>query len=53
MNLKQKVIACHGNLIAKSTALVCGCSISQVYNIWYENDLFTIKKNAHRSAPTW
>lgn len=53
MNLTEKVIACHGHLIAKSTAIVCGCSTQQVYNIWYENNLFSIKKNKHRMSPSW
>ena len=53
MTLKDKVISCHGKLIAKSTAVVCGCSVTQVYNIWNENRLYSIKKNRHRSAPNW
>ncbi|WP_185956489.1 hypothetical protein [Changchengzhania lutea] len=52
MKLKDKILACHGNLIAKSTAKACGCSLSQVYNIWGQNNLFSIKNNK-RKAPKW
>ncbi|MBD0822628.1 hypothetical protein [Aestuariibaculum marinum] len=53
MNLTQKVLCCHGYLTAKSTAVVCGCTPSQVYNIWNQNNKKSIKKNKHRAAPAW
>lgn len=53
MNLNQRVLACHGHLTAKSTAIVCRCSRSQVYNIWFLNNLRVIKKNKHRLLPKW
>jgi len=37
MKIYEKVLSCFGNVDAKSTAKMCGCSQSQVYNIWHEH----------------
>ena len=53
MTLKQKILACHGFLTGKSTAIVCGCSTGYVYETWRCYERKPIRKNSHRSTPVW
>ena len=39
MTTKQKVIACHGYVNARSTARMCRVKINRVYTIWAKNGL--------------
>lgn len=49
MNLKEKIICCHGNLTGKSTSIVLGCGYHYVLRVWADSGLKNIRKNEHRS----
>lgn len=48
MILKEKIVCCHGNLTAKSTAKILKTTLRHVYFIWDVNDLPVIKKGYKR-----
>lgn len=50
MTLNEKILCCHGNLTAVSTAKVLGCTYARVYNVWYRNNKFISEKYPHLSA---
>lgn len=50
MEITEKVLSCHGNVNAKSTAKMCGISIARVYGILHYHGLKVSRSDQHRSS---